>query len=208
MSTLIFADLETTGLREYDPKQLVLEIGLLAVSEPDFTEIDYYHTAIQWMPAQLDEAGMDPFVKEMHTKSGLLGEIKAEPMRLRATGGLPTLGQAQVEAKAFINRHINHVQVDEKGRPELVLCGANPEFDRRWMNVYLPDLASKFHYRSFDINSLWMLNRWLLGGERVKFGQAHRALADCREAVATVHRFIQAFGDATREALLAEVEAK
>lgn len=194
MSTLIFLDIESTGLDPYAKGALVLEIGLLAVSEPDFTEIDSYATPVQWMPQQLEAAGMDPFVVDMHTKSGLLAEIQANPMALRGAGGLPTLGQAQIEARAFVNRHLKNVQVDERGRPELVLCGANPDFDRRWMQVFLPDLAAKFHYRSFDINSLWMLNRWLLGGPRAKFGQAHRTLADCREAVTTVHRFIEAFG--------------
>lgn len=207
MSTLIFCDLETTGLDQYAPQGLVLELGLLAVSEPDFVEIDSYSTAIQWLPEQLDAAKMDPFVLEMHTKSGLLDEIRANPMKLRAQGGLPTRGQVQFEAGAFINRHAADAMIDERGRAEIVLCGANPDFDRRWMQVHLPDIASKFHYRNFDINSLWLLKRWLFGGERAKFGQAHRALADCREAVATVHKFVEAFG-APFVARIAELEAQ
>lgn len=194
MSTLIFADLETTGLDQYAKGGLVLEIGLLAVSEPDFVEIDHWSSAIQWMPEQLDAAGMDPFVLDMHTKSGLLAEIRANPMKLRASGGLPVRGQAQIEAMAFVARHAPNAMIDERGHAEIVLCGANPDFDRRWMQAHLPDLAAKFHYRSFDINSLWLLKRWILGGERAKFGQAHRVLADCREAVATVHQFVEAFG--------------
>lgn len=205
MSTLIFADLETTGLDPYAKGSLVLEIGLLAVSEPEFVEIDCWSSPVQWLPEQLDAAGMDPFVLEMHTKSGLLDETRSAPMTLRAAGGLPTRGQAQIEAMAFVGRHARNAMIDERGRPEIVLCGANPDFDRRWMNVHLPDLAAKFHYRSFDINSLWLLNRWLMGGPRAKFGQAHRTLADCREAVATVHRFVEGFG-APFMARIAELE--
>jgi oligoribonuclease len=195
MTTLIFADTETTGL---EPKsgQLLLEVGLLAVSEPDFAEIDAWSTPIQWLPEQLDAAlaGND-FVRRMHTENGLLAELGASPMKLREQGGLPSLGQAQIEAKAFVNRHSKNAQIDAYGRPEIVLCGANPEFDRKWLAVFMPDLAAKFHYRNFDINSLWLLKRWLLGGEAVKFGQKHRVLADCREAVATVHKFVEAFGE-------------
>jgi oligoribonuclease (3'-5' exoribonuclease) len=207
MSTLIFCDLETTGLDEYSKTGLVLELALVAVSEPDFTEIEHYSTPIRWAPEVLAGAGMDPFVVDMHTRSGLLAELQADPGKHRAEGGLPTRGQAQVEALAFINRHARDAMINERGQPEIVMCGSNPEFDRRWLKVHMPDLAAKFHYRAFDINSLWLLKRWLLGGERAKFGQAHRALADCREAVATVHSFIEAFG-APFMARIAELEAE
>jgi hypothetical protein len=66
----------------------------------------------------------------------------------------------------------------------------------------MPDLAKKFHHRQIDVNTLFLLRRFLLGGPAVKFGTAHRTIADNRQALAGVHEFVNSFGAATRAALI------
>ena len=194
--TVIFGDTETTGLEA--GSDLILEVGFMAVSVPEFVEIESWSTAIA-TPGCLEKLASNDFVQKMHEESGLAGELRA-----MMTGERPavTPRQALVESLAFINRHLPNVELDDKGRPELLLCGANPDFDRRFLLSWMPDVAKKFHYRSFDVNTLFYLRRWLLGGPREKLGTQHRTIADCQQSLQGVRDFIQDFGAATQAALI------
>lgn len=187
MSTLIFLDLETTGL---DPVEsnLILEIGMLAVSCPDFVEIEAWSTPVFHGGQELVNR-CNNFVFAMHQESGLVEEL-----RKMNAGERPRVlpKAALLEALAFFNRHAQDADRERNHKPEVVLCGANPEFDRRYLKVWMPDLEKRFHYRNFDVNSLFLLRRWVFGGPAEKLGTKHRAIDDCRQAVAGVHAFFEA----------------
>jgi len=194
--TVIFGDTETTGLEA--GSDLILEVGFMAVSVPEFVEIESWSTAIA-TPGCLEKLATNDFVQKMHEESGLAAELRA---MIAGERPIVTPRQALVESLAFINRHLPNVELDEKGRPELLLCGANPDFDRRFLLSWMPDVAKKFHYRSFDVNTLFYLRRWLLGGPREKLGTQHRTIADCQQSLAGVREFIADFGAATQAALI------
>jgi oligoribonuclease (3'-5' exoribonuclease) len=194
--TVIFGDVETTGLEERS--DLILEVGFMAVSIPEFEEIESWSTPIATEGCMQKLAG-NQFVFDMHEVSGLNADLRA---MIKGEKTIVTPRAALVEALAFINRHLPNVELDDRGRPELLLCGANPDFDRRFLQSWMPDLAKKFHYRSFDVNTLFYLRRWLLGGPREKLGTVHRTIADCRQSLQGVRDFIQAFGAATAAALV------
>lgn len=200
MSTLFFVDVETTGLYPVEQNR-ILELGIVAVSEPDFVEIDAWSTPV------FHEDGMkvlsaNAFVFEMHEASGLNAELRA-----MAKGEAPkvTPRQALVEALAFVNKHAVNCALDDAGRPEVFLCGANPGFDRDYLKSWMPDLMKRFHHRQIDVNTLFLLRRFLLGGPRAKFGTAHRTLADCRQSLAGIHEFVQSFAAAVSEVHQAEI---
>lgn len=175
--TAIFLDLETTGLYPTDPGANILEIGMLAVEVPTFREIDAWSSVVVDLHQLTDVlAGCDDYVRKMHTESGLARDLEAEaakqpgPLTCRAF-------DVQQAAIAFYNKHAS-------GR-KVYLCGANPDFDRCWLDHKMPQLARKFHYRPFDTNAFFILREYLIGAE--KHGQRHRALDDCRQAVQVVH---------------------
>jgi oligoribonuclease len=106
----------------------------------------------------------------MHTKSGLLNEIRSSTLSLEEAGRI-TLD--------FIKSHV--------GAPKTVpLCGNSIGTDRRFLAAYLPDIENYLHYRSIDVSSVKELTkRWypeLTAGRPSKEGN-HRALDDIRESV-------------------------
>jgi oligoribonuclease len=178
---LIFIDLETSGL---DPATgEILEIGMLAVDPRTMRELAAWSTPLK---AKCFTGEWHPKVVEMHTASGLLAELRSGPQNLKlAAGGFPDVREAEAHAVGFFNG--NRGRTDPGWSP---LCGANPDFDRRWLERHMPALARCFHYRSFDSNFCWQLRQFVTGGGQEKVGVAHRALADCRQSIQTIREFL------------------
>ncbi len=185
---IIVADTETTGLMP-PSKNFILELGLGAVRVPEFEVVEVWSTPILH---DMKEVAMrcGDFVWNMHKEGGLIEELRQMNVGERPA---VTPKMALLEALAFVNRHFCDFELDERGNPLCVLAGANPDFDRRYLEEWMPDLAKKFHYRSFDVNTLFALRRWVFGGPIVKLGQKHRVVDDIHQAVAGVHEFFEAF---------------
>ena len=119
---------------------------------------------------------MDPVVVEMHTKSGLLTQIRASTVTLEEAGRL-TL--------EFIRQHVPEAR-------KVPLCGNSIGMDRRFLAAYLPEIENHLHYRSVDVSSVKeLVRRWypsVLNGLRQKQG-THRALDDIRESVAELRHY-------------------
>lgn len=200
MSTIFGLDVETTGL--YPPeKHRILEIGITAISEPDFTEIESWSSLVYYEAGEISKL-MNDFVLKMHQQNGLLKELGAQQ---KGEAPRTPMKNVQLEALAFVNRHAVNCGTDDNGRIEVFAMGANPSFDRAYIECWMPDLAKRFHYRQFDVNTLFLLRRFLLGGPRSKFGTAHRVLADNRQALAGIHEFVQDFAAAVGEVHLARI---
>jgi oligoribonuclease len=117
---LVWMDLEMTGLDH--TSDVIVEIATLVTDD----ELRIVGEGPDLVVHQPDEvlARMDPFVVEMHTKSGLLDAIRA------STISLPEAGRATLE---FIREH-----VPEAGT--VPLCGNSIGTDRRFLAAYLPDI--------------------------------------------------------------------
>lgn len=116
-------------------------------------------------------AAMDPYVRDMHTRSGLLAAIEASPV---------TLAEAGRQTLAFLRTHIPEART-------VPLCGNSIGTDRRFLAAHLPEVEEWLHYRSVDVSTVKELcRRWYpaaLAGAPTKKG-AHRALDDIRESIA------------------------
>ena len=124
-------------------------------------------------------AHMDDYVREMHTRSGLLAQIEASTI---------TPGQAMAETLAFLRTHIPEPRT-------VPLCGNSIGTDRRFLTAYLPDIEEYLHYRSVDVSTIKELaKRWnpavLTNAPRKAEG--HRALDDIRESVAELRYYREA----------------
>ena len=158
-------DLEMTGL---DPKQhVIVEIATL-LTDDDLTIVaEGPELIIHASEAEL--ALMDPVVVEMHTKSGLLEQIKASTVSLEEAGS---------QTLAFLKEHLEPQSVP--------LCGNSIGMDRRFLAEYLPVIEHFLHYRSVDVSTIKELSRrWypdVLSGAPRK-AAAHRALDDIKESI-------------------------
>lgn len=111
---------------------------------------------------------MVPFVREMHTKSGLLDELP---------GGL-TMGEATDAVLEYLRGHV------EPGKAPL--GGNSVGTDRAFLERDMPDVVGHLHYRVIDVSSIKELaRRWY---PRIYFASpekagGHRALADILESI-------------------------
>jgi oligoribonuclease len=159
-------DLEMTGL---DPaRDVIVEIASLVTDDELTIVAEGPDLVIHQPPEAL--AGMDDFVRQMHTRSGLLPLIEASTISL-ADAGEQTL--------AFIKEHVP----DARSVP---LSGNSIGTDRRFLALHLPEIEEYLHYRSIDVSTVKELcRRWYpdaLKGAPDKAG-GHRALDDIRESV-------------------------
>ena len=164
---LVWMDLEMTGL---DPgKDVIVEIASL-ITDDDLTIVAEGPDLVVHQPPEA-LAGMDDYVRSMHTRSGLLAAIEASTV---------TLEDAGTQTLAFIKEHVP----DARSVP---LAGNSIGTDRRFLAAWLPEIEEYLHYRSIDVSTVKELaRRWYpeaYKGAPQKAG-GHRALDDIRESVA------------------------
>ena len=164
---LVWLDLEMTGLDL--SRHVIVEIAVL-VTDGELEPLDEGIDVIVHQPPEA-LAEMDDFVRRMHTKSALIGEIEASTVSL-ADGGTLALD--------YIRQHVPEAGVAP-------MCGNSIGVDRRFLDQYLPDLDRYLHYRSVDVSSFKELcRRWYpaVYKRRPHKAETHRALADVRESIA------------------------
>lgn len=164
---LVWMDLEMTGL---DPaRHVIVEIATL-VTDDELTVVAEGPDLVVHAGAEQLEA-MEPVVREMHTRSGLLAAIEASTV---------TLEEAGRRTLEFLKE-----QVPAKGT--VPLCGNSIGTDRRFLAAQLPEIENWLHYRSIDVSTVKELcRRWYPGvlAKAPAKKTAHRALDDVRESVA------------------------
>ena len=163
---LVWIDLEMTGL-DVDRHRIV-ELAVIVTD----AQLEVLADGLDLVVHQPSEAlaEMDDFVRKMHTKSGLLGEIERSQL---------SLDDAGKQAVEYITRF-----VPEPGTAPM--CGNSIGVDRRFLDLQLPELDRYLHYRSIDVSSFKELcRRWYpeVYRRRPTKTEAHRALADIRESI-------------------------
>ena len=194
---IVWIDCEMTGL---DPDfDGLCEIAVI-VTDFDLQPLhEGFEIVINPGQAALDHMG--DFVREMHTKSGLLERI----------AGGASLADAEQQVIAYLDGLVT------AGRRPLV-AGNTIGMDRRFMAKYLPTLEERLHYRSIDVSTLKELSRrWFPAaffGAPEKRGD-HRALTDIAESIRELDYFRRAVvvsgsgpDKAAAEALAAESETR
>lgn len=163
---LVWIDCEMTGLDLKTDR--LIEIAVL-VTDADLNILgDGIDVVIHTDEQAL--ASMIPVVTEMHTRSGLIDEVKASTV---------TLAEAEEQVLDYIRSHVKQA----KTAP---LAGNSIATDRGFIARDMPKLDDYLHYRMIDVSSIKELcRRWY---PRIYFGQpekglAHRALADIHESI-------------------------
>lgn len=165
----VWLDLEMTGL---DPETCaIIEIGVV-ITGPDLRPIAEMERVV-WQPEEV-LLRMEPVVREMHTRNGLLDKVRASSTSLRV---------AERDITALISEHC--------ALGEGVLAGNSIHTDRRFLFRYMPMLERYLHYRMVDVTSLKVLVRaWYPNlVEPRKPPAGHTALADVRASLAELQYY-------------------
>jgi oligoribonuclease len=163
---LVWIDCEMTGLDLRSDK--LIEIAVL-VTDGDLNILgDGIDVVIHADDSALNS--MVEVVAEMHSRSGLIEEVRASTV---------DLATAEAAVLEYIRKHVKQV----KTAP---LAGNSIATDRGFIARDMPALDSFLHYRMIDVSSIKELcRRWY---PRIYYGQptkglAHRALADIHESI-------------------------
>ncbi|MDN3653009.1 oligoribonuclease [Thalassotalea ponticola] len=169
---LVWLDLEMTGL---DPKcDVILEIATIITD----ANLNIIAQGPVIAISQSDEtlANMNPWCIEQHGKSGLTERCRQSTI---------TLQQAQQQTIDFVSQYV------EKGVSPM--CGNSIGQDRRFINAYMAEFESWFHYRNIDVSTIKeLVRRWqpeLLN--KVQKTGTHLALDDIRESIEELRTYRQ-----------------
>ena len=163
---LVWIDLEMTGLNPQfhiivDFATIITVSDLIIIAKGPVLVINASDDVLNKMNA---------YVRDMHTKSGLIDEVRKSSLTIR---------DAEIETLEFINEHIK-----AKNKPPV--CGNSIGTDRRFLDAQMNDLENRFHYRVVDVSSIKELaNRWYPDVDRNIPSKAenHRALEDIIESI-------------------------
>jgi oligoribonuclease len=162
---LIWVDCEMTGL-ELD-KDVLVEIAVLVTDSQLNVLGEGVDLVIKASQESID--GMNDFVRQMHTDSGLITEIP---------NGV-TLEEASAAILEYLNKYA-------PGAGKSPLAGNSVSVDRTFIAKYLPEVNAYLHYRTVDVSSIKELaRRWY---PKVYFAAPkktgnHRALGDIRDSI-------------------------
>jgi oligoribonuclease len=165
----VWLDLEMTGL---DPEEsAIIEVGVI-ITNPELVPL----AEGEWVVWQPEEAlaRMEPVVREMHTRNGLLERVRKSTVSLRI---------AEKEVTALVAQHC--------ALGEGILCGNSIHTDRRFLVRYMPMLDRYLHYRQVDVTSLKVLAQaWFPHMTSLKkAASGHTALADLRASIAELQHY-------------------
>jgi oligoribonuclease len=171
---LVWIDCEMTGL---DPKaDALVEVAAL-VTDGDLNVLGDGIQVVIKPPAQA-LAQMGDFVRDMHSKSGLLPLLEQ--------------GMEMAEAEALVLGYIREYVPEPRKAP---LAGNTIGTDRTFLARDMPELEAHVHYRNVDVSSIKELaHRWFpraYYNTPAKNGN-HRALADIQESIEELRYYREA----------------
>jgi oligoribonuclease len=166
MTMILWVDLETTGL---DPREHhLLEIAAV-LTDASLEEVDGHH-AVFYFDDDEHRLTFEPAVQDMHTANGLWNECKN--------------GHISVQDHEEI---ILQMLRDHGCSPrEVLLGGSTINFDREWLEEWMPILFNYLHYRNIDISTLKRtLDIWLpeIAGISPQSDGIHRARPDIMASI-------------------------
>lgn len=172
--SLLWLDLEMTGLNA--DVDVILEIAVIATDINLETVIEGPVFTIHQPEDQL--ALMIPWVRNLHTKSGLLQRVETSKVSVH---------EAEKEVLEFVRDTCDK---------DFYLAGNSIYQDRTFLKRYMPTLHEKAHYRVVDVSSLKVLiEGWYPHSPESSFkkSKAHRALEDVRESIAELKHYRKFF---------------
>jgi len=164
MNNWLWIDLEMTGLDV--SRERIIEAAAI-VTTGDYKPLAEYESVVFQEQKFID--AMDEWNTTQHNKSGLVAKIPSAP-------------KIEVVEQALCSL------VDKHFSEPAVLAGNSIGQDRKFIDAYMPTLASKLHYRMLDVTA-WKLIMGPKYGIEYEKKDTHRALSDIQESINELKAF-------------------
>lgn len=161
---LMWVDIETTGLLDSDD---ILEVALIVTDES--MKILRLGPDLIIRPSQWAVDHMSDYVREMHTKTGLLERAVDSPL---------TPLDAEKELLRFVEGFASAGQVP--------MAGSSIAFDRKFLERDMPTFSAWFHYRNADVSALnEFMKRWIpdYSKDRPQKREFHTPVEDLKDSI-------------------------
>lgn len=199
MSNIVWVDVETTGLSVKD--DYLLEVSFIVTNER-LEMLEGPFTRTLW-PSQGWENALDhqPFVKEMHTKNGLIRDVHAIFELPKEERRNHLAWHVSLDIRTWLERF------GEAGT--MVLAGSTVNFDRNFLDEEMPEVTEYLHYRNIDVSTvkrcvqMWhpdVYREWVDSYQSTD--KAHRAETDLRESIAELAFYKERVFDAAKLAIV------
>ncbi len=168
---LVWVDLEMTGL---EPETCGIVEMAMILTDRQLAPLAPPWEVVVWQPEPV-LAAMNPFVREMHEKSGLLARVRAAKL---------SVADAERQALELLTAHATYRSAR--------LCGNSVWQDRRFLARYMPAFEGYLHYRQIDVSSVKELCDWWYGKVYPKpTDREHTARFDIEQSIAEL-RYLKA----------------
>lgn len=174
-----FIDVETTGLEKHrDP---IIEIALI-LTDIDLNWVTSYEAPIQPWPGLLKaRLESNDFVREMHTKNGLLREIES--------GNCVRTEEAEFHVRKII---------EKCGYKKVMIAGSGvAQFDQQVIRLQMPSVDELLAYYPMDIGVIRRFIKYTLNRPDLLLSQResdHRARGDVHRALDEARYYRDCFG--------------
>ena len=171
-ATLLWIDLEMTGL--VPGKDKILEVAAIA-TDWQFNKIAEY-TGVVKVPVELMKERMvgDFWEKNSESRDELIAQNE---------NGL-VVSEIEQQLIEFLNKNFaeQSIKDDSKGKGKIILAGNSIHQDRRFIDIEMPKLAERLHYRMLDVSAWKVYFEGALNKKFIK-REMHRALDDIEGSI-------------------------
>lgn len=171
-ATLLWVDLEMTGL--VPGRDKIIEVAAIA-TDWEFNEVARYEGVVKVSMRLMKERMVGPFWEEN-------AESRDALMAQNETG--KPVAEIEKELLKFVSENFRKQSIagDKKGAGKIILAGNSIHQDRKFIDIEMPELASRLHYRMLDV-SAWKVYFEGARGQKFLKREMHRALDDIEGSI-------------------------